>query len=143
MGIYAHAVCTVRLPLLYVAPVYRCLTGGHGGAAALYKERGCEMKMQELLEVVQTQGFQLEDGESILFIANTPDGVYSSLIGNGNDIKESLVHTLLAEKDTTELLVSAVNAYHTSLRYYFRDKNADRIKARVQSLPFMKKGGEA
>lgn len=101
------------------------------------------MKMQELLEVVQTQGFQLEDGESILFIANTPDGVFSSLIGKESDIKESLVHTLMAEKDTTELLISAVNAYHEALRRYFRDKNADRIKARTKNLPFAKKGGEA
>ena len=101
------------------------------------------MRMQELLEVVQTQGFQLEDGESILFIANTPDGVFSSLIGKEKDIKESLVHTLMAEKDTTEILVSAVNAYHHALRQFFRDKNAEIIKARIKKLPFAMKGGEA
>ena len=101
------------------------------------------MKVLDLVEVIRTQGFQLEDGESILLVVNTPNGVYSSLVGKETDLKESLVHTLLSEKDTTELLISAVNAYHGALRQYFRDKNADRIKARVQSLPYMKKGGEA
>lgn len=101
------------------------------------------MKVKELLEIIQTQGIQLENGESILFVMNTPDGVYSSLIGKETDIKESLVHTLLAEKKITELLVSSINAYHTALRQYFRDKNAERIKARVQDFPFAMKGGEA
>ena len=101
------------------------------------------MKVLDLVEVIRTQDFQLEDGESILLVVNTPNGVYSSLIGKETDLKESLVHTLLAEKDTTELLISAVNAYHGALRQYFRDKNADRIKAIVQNLPFAKEGGEA
>lgn len=101
------------------------------------------MKVLELLEIIRTQGLQLEEGESILLVVNASDGIYSSLIGKATDIKESLIHTLLAEKDTTELLVSSINAYHTALRQYFRDKNAERIKDRVLSLPFIEKGGEA
>lgn len=101
------------------------------------------MKVLELLEIIRTQGLQLEEGESILLVVNASDGIYSSLIGKAADIKESLIHTLFAEKDTTELLVASVNAYHTALRQYFRDKNAERIKDRVLSLPFIEKGGEA
>ena len=100
------------------------------------------MKVLDLVEVIRTQGFQLEDGESILLVVNTPNGVYSSLIGKETDLKESLVHTLLAEKDTTELLISGVNAYHTALRQYFRSKNAESIKNRVKNIPFAKKGGK-
>ena len=100
------------------------------------------MKVLDLVEVIRTQGFQLEDGESILLVVNTPNGVYSSLIGKETDLKESLVHTLFAEKDTTELLISGVNAYHTALRQYFRSKNAESIKNRVKNIPFAKKGGK-
>ncbi|MBQ2970680.1 MAG: hypothetical protein IJE15_09895 [Bacteroidaceae bacterium] len=101
------------------------------------------MKVKELIEVIQTQGIQHEEGESILLIVNTPDGIYSSLIGMENVLKESLVNVFMAEKDTTELLISGVNAYHAVLRQYFRSKNAENIKTRVKNLPFAKKGGEA
>ena len=100
------------------------------------------MKVLDLVEVIRTQGFQLEDGESILLVVNTPNGVYSSLIGKETDLKESLVHTLMAEKDTTELLISGINAYHTALRQYFRSKNAESIKNRVKNIPFAKEGGK-
>lgn len=100
------------------------------------------MTVKDLVEVIQTQGIQHEEGESILLIVNTPDGIYTSLIGMGNVLKESLVNTLMAEKDTTELLISAVNAYHEALRQYFRSKNAESIKNRVKNLPFAKEGGE-
>ena len=100
------------------------------------------MTVKDLVEVIQTQGIQHDEGESILLIVNTPDGIYSSLIGMENVLKESLVNTLMAEKDTTELLISAVNAYHTVLRQYFRSKNAESIKNRVKNIPFAKKGGK-
>ena len=101
------------------------------------------MTVKELVEVIQTQGIQHDEGESILLIVNTPDGIYSSLIGMESVLKESLVNTLMAEKDTTELLIAGVNAYHAALRQYFRSKEAESIKTRVKNLPFAKKGGEA
>ena len=100
------------------------------------------MTVKDLVEVIQTQGIQHDEGESILLIVNTPDGIYSSLIGMESVLKESLVNTLMAEKDTTELLISGVNAYHTALRQYFRSKNAESIKNRVKNLPFAKEGGK-